>query len=50
MNAKFQRMIDIGKAYYGRIEQVLSKDRLQEIQKEGRSVVWQDPPEESKTY
>jgi hypothetical protein len=31
MNAKFQRMIDIGKAYYGRIEQVLSEDRLQEI-------------------
>jgi hypothetical protein len=31
MDAELQRMIDIGKAYYGRIEEVLSKDRLQEI-------------------
>jgi hypothetical protein len=31
MDAEFHRMIDIGKAYYGQIEQVLSKDRLQEI-------------------
>jgi hypothetical protein len=31
MDTLFQRMIDIGKAYYGQLEQVLSKDRLQEI-------------------
>jgi hypothetical protein len=31
MDAEFQGMISIGKAYYGQIEQVLSKDRLQEI-------------------
>ena len=30
-NAEFQRMIYIAKAYYGNIEQVLSEDRLQEI-------------------